>query len=205
MHPYCNRRFHAFSFVGNMDPEITPPVANLFGFPNVARVGTILAMTPLLSGSLQESRRNRRNHSVKYHGKIPSISRQMVSSIPRLNWPVRVVFALCLAAASIVHINDLWQHGWLPYRFAPLPLNFYWTMLAFLDAIAALLLLARPGAGLALALLVIVSDVGLNLFARLWLGLHLRTVALSLQVLFLIAVVAATLYARRVTGASQTI
>jgi hypothetical protein len=72
-------------------------------------------------------------------------------SIPRLrarvDWPVRVLFALCLAAASIVHINDLWQHGWLAYRFAPLPLNVYWTALAFLDALAALLLLARPRAG----------------------------------------------------------
>jgi hypothetical protein len=128
----------------------------------------------------------------------------MVSSLPRLDWPVRVVFALCLAVASIVHINDLWQHGWLPYRFAPLPLNVYWTVLAFLDALAALLLLARPRAGLALTLLVIVSDVALNLFARLYLGLHLRTVALSLQVLFFVAVVAATLYARRAGAATQT-
>jgi hypothetical protein len=73
----------------------------------------------------------------------------MASLIPRLDWQVRVVFALCLAAGSIVHINDLWQHGWLPYRFAPLPLNVYWTSLAFLDALAALLLLAQPRAGLA--------------------------------------------------------
>src|ERR1700757_3057341 len=94
-----------------------------------------------------------------------------------------------LAAASIVHINDLWQHGWLPYRFAPLPLNVYWTVLAFLDALAALLLLLRPRTGLALTFLVIASDVALNLFARFYLGLHLRAVALSLQVLFFAAVV----------------
>jgi hypothetical protein len=111
----------------------------------------------------------------------------MVSSLPRLDWPVRIVFALCLAVASIVHINDLWRHGWLPYRFAPLPLNVYWTALAFLDALAALLLLARPRAGLALTLFVIVSDVGLNLFARFYLGLRLQIFALSLQVLFLIS------------------
>jgi membrane protein HdeD len=129
----------------------------------------------------------------------------MVSSLPRLDWPVRVVFALCLAAGSMVHIKDLWQHGWLPYRFAPLPLNVYWTVLAFLDALAALLLLARPRGGLALTLLVIVSDVALNLFARFYLGLRLQTFALSLQVLFLAVVVGATLYARRAGAATQTI
>jgi membrane protein HdeD len=129
----------------------------------------------------------------------------MVSSIARLDWPVRVVFALCLAASSIVHINDLWQHGWLPCRFAPLPLNVYWTVLALLDALAALLLLAQPRAGLALTLLVIVSDVALNLFARFCLGSHLRAVALSLQVLFFVAVVGVTLYARRAGAATQTI
>ena len=129
----------------------------------------------------------------------------MVSSLPRLDWPVRVLFAVCLAVGSIVHINDLWQHGWLPYRFAPLPLNVYWTALAFLDALAALLLLVRPREGLALTLLVIVSDVALNLFARFYLGLRLQTFALSLQVLFLVAVVAAALYARRAGAATQTI
>ena len=129
----------------------------------------------------------------------------MVSSLPRLDWPVRVIFALCLAVASIGHINDLWQHGWFPYRFAPLPLNVYWTALAFLDASAALLLLARPRAGLALTLLVIVSDVAVNLFARFYLGLRLQTFALSLQVLFFVAVVGVTLYARRAEAVTQTI
>jgi hypothetical protein len=116
-------------------------------------------------------------------------------SIPRLrarlDWPVRVLLALCLAAASIVHINDLWQHGWLPYRFAPLPLNVYWTALASLDALAALLLLARLRAGLALTLLIIVSDLALNLLARFYVGLRLQTFALSLQVLFFVAVLTA--------------
>src|ERR1700757_3104905 len=91
-----------------------------------------------------------------------------------------------VAAASIVHLNDLWQHGWLPYRFAPLPLNVYWTLLAFFDALAALLLLARPRAGLASTLLVVVSDVALNLFVRFYLGLRLQIFALSLQIGFFV-------------------
>ena len=129
----------------------------------------------------------------------------MVASLPRLDWLVRVVFAVCLALASIVHINDLWQHGWLPYRFAPLPLNVYWTALVFLDALAALLLVVRPREGLALTLLVIVSDVALNLLACFYLGLRLQTFALSLQVLFFVTLVAVTLYGRRAGAATQTI
>src|SRR5215472_11074951 len=108
----------------------------------------------------------------------------MVSSIPPLDRPVRLVLAFCLATASIVHINDLWQHGWLPYRFAPLPLNVYWTVLTLFDALAAVLLLWRPRTGLALTLLIISSDIALNLFSRFYLDLHLRAVALLLQVLF---------------------
>jgi hypothetical protein len=99
----------------------------------------------------------------------------------------------------------MWRHGWLPYRFAPLPLNAYWSALAFFDALVAILLLCRPRAGLFLALLIITSDVALNMFARFYLGLHLRTVALSLQSLFFIAVVATALYVWRTGAATPTI
>ena len=129
----------------------------------------------------------------------------MVSSLPRLDRPVLIVFSICLAAACAVHVTDLWQHGWLPYHFAPLPLNVYWTALTFLDAFAAVLLLWQPRTGLALVLLIIASDVALNLFARFYLHLHLRPVALLLQVLFFVVVVVATLYARRTGAATPAI
>jgi hypothetical protein len=67
------------------------------------------------------------------------------------------------------------------------------------------LLLWQPRTGLALALLIITSDVTINLFARFYLRLHLRPLALTLQMLFLAAVVAVTLYARRMGAATQTI
>jgi hypothetical protein len=102
-------------------------------------------------------------------------------------------------------VRDIWRHGWLPYRFAPLPLNIYWTALTLLDALGAVLLLVRPRAGLALALLIISSDVALNLFARFYLRLQLEAVALSLQIVFSIAILAATFYARRAGAATQTI
>jgi hypothetical protein len=126
----------------------------------------------------------------------------MVSSFSRLDRPVLGVLALCLAGACGIHIRDLWQHGWLPYRFAPFALNVYWTSLTFFDALAAGLLFFRPRAGLTLALLIIVSDVAINLFARFYLRLHLQPLALSLQVLFLLAVLAVTLHARRVGAAT---
>ena len=118
----------------------------------------------------------------------------MANTRPPFERLVAILFALCLIAACAVHIIDLLKHGWLPYRFAPLPLNVYWTSLTFLDALAAFLLLCLPQIGLFLAFLIIASDVAINLFARFGLGLHLRPVALVLQIVFFVAVVAAALY-----------
>jgi len=129
----------------------------------------------------------------------------MVSSIPRLDRPVLIVFSLCFAAACAIHVTDLWQHGWLAYRSAPLPLNAYWTALVFLDPFAAVLLLWQPRIGLSLALLIVASDVALDLFARFYLRLQLRPVALALQLLFFIALFAATLFGRRTGAAPPTI
>jgi hypothetical protein len=105
-----------------------------------------------------------------------------VSSLPRLSRPVLIVFSVCLAAACAVHLADLWQRGWLPYHFAALALNAYWTALTFFDALAAVLL--QPRTGLALALLIITSDITLNLFALFYVRLHLQPLTLSLQVTF---------------------
>ena len=119
-----------------------------------------------------------------------------MSSLPRLSRPVFIVFSVCLAAPCAVHLADLWRHGWLPYHFAPLALNVYWTALTFVDALAAVLLLWQPRTGLALTLLIIASDVTLNLFAHFYLRLHLKPLTLSLQVIFFVAVVASVSYAR---------
>ena len=130
----------------------------------------------------------------------------MVSPPLPLGRPILILFSLCLLGACIGHVIQVWQGGWLPYRFAPLPLNAYWTALTFLDPLAAILLLCRPRAGLLLALLIITSDVALNFFARFYLGFHLGTFALALQLLFFLAVVTATLYVRtRETAATPTI
>ena len=58
---------------------------------------------------------------------------------------------------------------------------------------------------LALALLIITSDVTLNLFAHFYLRLHLKPLTLSLQLIFFLAVVAAISYARATGPATRTI
>jgi len=113
-----------------------------------------------------------------------------------LGRPILGLLAFCLLGAGLGHVFQLWQGGWLPYRFAPLSLNAYWTALTFLDPIAAILLLWRPRIGLILALLIIISDVAINFFARFYLGFHLSTLALTLQSFFLVAVVSVILYVR---------
>ncbi|HWY52012.1 MAG TPA: hypothetical protein VNW72_11075 [Chthoniobacterales bacterium] len=120
----------------------------------------------------------------------------MVSQLFPLSRPILILFSLCLLGAGLGHVIQVWHGGWLPYRFAPLPLNTYWTTLTFLDPLAAVLLLWRPRTGLVLALLIIASDVAINYFARFYLGVHLGTIVLSLQLLFLVAVAAAMLYVR---------
>ena len=62
----------------------------------------------------------------------------------------------------------------MPYRFAPLALNAYWSALTFFDALGAVLLLWQPRTGLALTLLIITSDVTLNLFANFYLRFYLK-------------------------------
>ena len=128
-----------------------------------------------------------------------------MSSLPRLSRPVLIVFGVCLAAACAVHLADLWRHGWLPYHFAPLALTAYWTALTLFDALGAVLLLWQPRTGLALALLIITSDVTLNLFAHFYIRFHLKPLTLSLQVIFFVAVVAAISYARATGPATRTI
>jgi membrane protein HdeD len=78
--------------------------------------------------------------------------------------------ALCFAIAALGHFRAILLHGWLPYRFAPQPINAFWTALAFLDLLAACLLLWRPRVGLAAGLLIRAADVTVNFYATRLLG-----------------------------------
>ena len=44
-----------------------------------------------------------------------------------------IVYALCFLGAALNHFNDIRVGGWLPYKYAPLYLNVFWTSLLFID------------------------------------------------------------------------
>jgi hypothetical protein len=100
---------------------------------------------------------------------------------------VSVVYATCLLGAGLNHCGDIWRGGWLPYRASPLFMNWYWSSLAAIDLIAAILLFLCPRVGALLTLTIIVSDVGVNSYAVYGLGYNswLSFLSLQLQTAFL--------------------
>lgn len=82
----------------------------------------------------------------------------------RGSW-VRVIYALCLAGATINHVRAVLIYGWLRHD-VPVATAVYWSSLTLLDPVAALLLFIRPRIGVALTAAIIFSDVAHNLWFR---------------------------------------
>jgi hypothetical protein len=81
------------------------------------------------------------------------------------------VYVLCFTAAAIFHATDLLRWGWLPYDFAPAPMNWFWTLLTLADPLVVVLLVTgRRRTGLGLALMIMVFDVAANGYALFGLG-----------------------------------
>jgi hypothetical protein len=76
------------------------------------------------------------------------------------------VYALCFLWGTKNHIVDLRHGGFLPYTYAPLPFNIYWTALTVLDPLTVLLFFVRPYAGMVLAVSIMGSDIAVNLYAH---------------------------------------
>ena len=76
---------------------------------------------------------------------------------------IRIVYALCLAGATINHVRAVLSHGWLPEHL-PAATALYWSSLTLLDPLAAVLLFLRPRIGIALTVLIIVSNVAHNIW-----------------------------------------
>lgn len=92
------------------------------------------------------------------------------------------VYVLAFAAATAFHASDIIRGGWLPYRFAPLFLNSYWTALFFLDAfVVGLLLIGWLRSAISLAVAIMVTDVAANSYAFLGLGFAEFAISLQLQ------------------------
>jgi hypothetical protein len=64
--------------------------------------------------------------------------------------------------AGLRHAADVLHGGWLPYHFAPLPINVFWTSLVLWDALSAALLWRWPRLGLPFGVVVMLIDVGVN-------------------------------------------
>lgn len=102
------------------------------------------------------------------------------------------VLCACLTVGGVIHIIDNLIYGFLPYRFAPLWMNIYWTALGFFDLFAVYLLLKKLRYGLILGLLIMISNVAINSYAFYELEVFDEPVALQLQSLFLGFTIAAS-------------
>lgn len=99
---------------------------------------------------------------------------------------VLAVYILAFGAAACFHALDLIRWGLFPYRFAPWPMNVFWTSLTLLDPLAiALLVTGRRRTGLVLASAIMIADVAVNSFAHFGLGYSDFTISLLLQTAFL--------------------
>ncbi|WP_405861340.1 hypothetical protein OG361_38925 [Streptomyces sp. NBC_00090] len=85
--------------------------------------------------------------------------------------PRWVVVLVCFVAAgllfvgTVAHVSDLIRHSLRPYAWAPGWLNLYWTSLAFLDPLAAVLLLRGRRTGIDLACAIMATDLAANWYA----------------------------------------
>jgi len=78
---------------------------------------------------------------------------------------LRLVYALCLLAATCNHALMLLRHGlFWNHGGAPVGSSIFWTSLTLLDPIAAILLFVRPNAGVILTAAIILADVAHNLW-----------------------------------------
>ena len=76
---------------------------------------------------------------------------------------VIAVYIFGFAYGTRNHIVDILADGWLGYDYVPLPINLYWTLLTFFDPLATLLLLSFPFGGILLSVLIMASDIAINI------------------------------------------
>ena len=111
--------------------------------------------------------------------------------MPRVSLCIRLLFALCLLAATFNHLRAAFEHGLLwDYGYGaatPLLSRVFWGSLTLFDPLAALLLVVRPRWGLLLTLAIILLDVLHNSLYVAAHGQWLETFYLS-QVGFALAV-----------------
>lgn len=96
------------------------------------------------------------------------------------------VYIICFTVGTVSHALDFLALGLRPYSWGPPLLEAFWSSLVVLDlAVVTLLLRGQRRWGLALAAIIMVSDVAGNSYALFVLGIEGFEVALPLQAAFL--------------------
>lgn len=100
---------------------------------------------------------------------------------------IRLIYAICLAAASYNHAKIVAAHG-LHWNYGGLPVFVcvFWTALTLIDALAVILLMTTPILGLSLAVAIIVCDVVVNSWVGMTYGFDIAS--FLAQALFLVFV-----------------
>jgi hypothetical protein len=101
------------------------------------------------------------------------------------------IYVIAFLGATFNHVSDLVRGGLFPYTVwwgVPLCLNVYWTSLTILDPLAIVLLLGRVRIGCVCYLLIMISDVAINIYADIvyWKQPLLQSHGLMLQTGFLV-------------------
>lgn len=122
---------------------------------------------------------------------------------------VKVIFAIYIFGFSYGttnHIIDIHRDGLLGYDYVPLPINIYWTLLTILDPLAIILLLFLPFWGMVLSVLIMSTDLAVNISVALYYYLQTDTFSdrrLFLQIAFgLFVFITVPLAWKRIKGSS---
>ncbi|MER7955798.1 hypothetical protein [Streptomyces sp. NPDC096030] len=75
------------------------------------------------------------------------------------------IAAVLLFVGAFAHVTDLFSHGLTPYDWAPGWLNLYWSSLALLGTLAAVLLIRGKRRGTDLACAIMATDLAANWYA----------------------------------------
>ena len=96
----------------------------------------------------------------------------------------KLIWTAGFLIGATTHTLDIWNYGWLPYEFRPLPFNLYWTVLVFLDPLAALLIWVRQRWGIVLGCVIMGSNVLVNGYTAFIAGYEEFYFSLGLQAAF---------------------
>ncbi|PAU95940.1 hypothetical protein CK503_01910 [Aliifodinibius salipaludis] len=96
-----------------------------------------------------------------------------------------LLLSISFTVGGLTHLFHNFAYGFLPYHFAPIWINLYWTMLDGFDLLTAYLLFRKKRSGIVLGTVIISSNVLINSYAYHILKIIDDTIALQLQTLLL--------------------